>query len=599
MLNRLTAIIRTSRCLWVHALSKVPVWFGVAVVGSIVQGLLAGLLLLAMQHGIDAVASQRPAEGLRVFEEVLYAFLLYGVVRAGTLLTEFATEAAKTHIMTATDIQVRTLLVESGAAVPLTHFEDEHLRDAMERAYDSAQWRAPVLMMLWVDMARDAVRVLSLLGYLFVVSPLLGVLGIASALPVLVAGVQQGAALKRLFEEQTGRRRRTGYLFDLLTGATSAKEIRTFDAGPFLLDRWFSAKEQLYKAEIQVATVSAARSLALRVPSVACYFGAAWLALRLAAVHHLSTGAIVGALYGFFSVASAMREILVKGVGIHEQALYVADLFGLESAVSGAPVQAWCSGVSVELDNVSYRYPDGKDALLGVTATAGAGRCIAIVGENGAGKSTLAKLLLGLYTPSAGTMTFRDLGGRPLNGPPRRSAVFQDHYRFQLAVREVVGFGDVDAPQKDERVLDAFRRAGTEPVLQALDRGLETEVGNYFESGRDLSGGQWQALAITRGVFREANLLVMDEPSASLDPRAEDRLVRQFRSTAEGATAFVIAHRLPLARIADEIWVMKEGRVVEVGTHQDLIDRGGEYAALFVRQMRAYQDWPAEASDAG
>jgi len=246
----------------------------------------------------------------------------------------------------------------------------------------------------------------------------------------------------------------------------------------------------------------------------------------------------------------------------------------------------------LEIDSVTKKY-GAVEALRGVTFSVRKGEIHTLLGENGAGKSTLVKLLLRLYDPTRGRILYggvdiRDLDPRDLRG--RIGAVFQDFVRYQFTAAENIGLGNPERISDRALVADAARRAGALSLVQGLPNGFETVLGGWFESGHEISAGQWQKLAVARAFMREAEILVLDEPTASIDAEAEHELFQRFRALAAERTAIVISHRVSTVRIADRIAVLHAGRLEELGTHRDLVERGGRYAHLFSLQAKGYLD---------
>jgi ATP-binding cassette subfamily B protein/ATP-binding cassette subfamily C protein len=299
----------------------------------------------------------------------------------------------------------------------------------------------------------------------------------------------------------------------------------------------------------------------------------------------------------------AIQAILQAVGGMYEDALFMSNLFDYLGIATGGEAPRTATprapsrgrAAAIELDGVSFRYP-GKEgwALRDLDLVIAPGEKLGLVGENGAGKSTLVKLLMRLYDPTEGAIRYggvdlRDMDPKELR--TRIGAVFQDFVRYQFTAAENVGVGSPPHVDDRPRIVEAARRGGAAPVIEALPNGYDTVLGGWFEAGQELSAGQWQKLAVARAFMRDlAEVLVFDEPTAAIDAEGEHELFQRFQALAADRTAIVISHRFSTVRIADRIAVLHGGRLEELGSHRDLIARDGRYAHLFHMQAQGYLD---------
>jgi ATP-binding cassette subfamily B protein len=396
----------------------------------------------------------------------------------------------------------------------------------------------------------------------------------------------------------TPNRRLISYLRGVLTVRESAKEARALGLGPYLLEKQQGLFEkQISELRLLIAQRLRRELLATFASSVVNAAGlmiVLWLHFsdRISVVE-LAAG--VGALLLVVPRLSA----LVTATGLlHENALFVEDFW---SFLEETPPQMAGSSSSdlpsdglsrVSVSEVDFTYPESQvPALRGVSMEIRRGETVALVGENGAGKTTLAKLLCRLYDPSSGTIAWdgHDLASCDPDALRRRIAViFQDFVRYQLSARENVGFGDLAAIGDDGAISEAARRAGAHEFLQRLPDGYETMLGRLFETGHELSIGQWQKVALARAFIRNAPLVILDEPTSALDPRAESDLFERLRKLLAGRSVLLISHRFSSVRMADRIYVLKAGEIAESGTHDELVEAGGLYAELFRLQAGSY-----------
>jgi ATP-binding cassette subfamily B protein len=301
-----------------------------------------------------------------------------------------------------------------------------------------------------------------------------------------------------------------------------------------------------------------------------------------------------------FRQGQSTFQSILSGVGsIYENNLFMANLFdflgiepqmGIAGRIQKLPVPL---RRGIEFRGVGFRYPDSEEwALRDIDLTIRPGEKIALVGPNGAGKTTLIKLLSRLYDPTEGTVLIDDIDIRELDPRELRQRVgviFQDFVRYHVPARENVGFGQIDSLENTEQIIEAARKSGAHPIIEDLPEGYETMLGRWFHGGHELSIGQWQKIALARAFMRDAEILVLDEPTASLDAETEYEIFRRFQELTVGKMAILISHRFSTVRMADRIVVLQEGRIVEIGSHHDLLNQGGIYGHLFGLQAEGYR----------
>ena len=482
----------------------------------------------------------------------------------------------------------RVLNVSSG--VSLRHFESPDFfnrlnrveTNALSRPYQVTQGLLTVGSALLAGMALG----LTLLTLAPVLVPLVAVGGV----PVLLASRRESRLEFDFSVHQTPALRLRSYFAFLLMGREEAKEVRAFGLGRWLVRR-FDANYSAYISDLQGHIRRRALLGLLGQVGAACVLGVTLLAMVwLMARGSLSVAGAGAALVAVRLLTSQVQQVF-KGVQIvFESGLFLDDLneflaLGQAAQEEDKGDEAPESFRLVKVEDVRFSYPESSaEALRGVRVELRAGEIVALVGENGSGKTTLAKLLAGLYEPDAGRISWddRDLAEfRPSSIRERVTVVFQDFVRFALTGTENIAVGRIDVPADQDQVRAAARSASAEGFLSALPRGFDTVLSRMFAGGQDLSGGQWQRVALARSFYRDAPLVILDEPSAALDPRAEYDLFATLREALQGRTALFISHRFSTVRGADRIYVLHEGAVVEEGTHEQLIERDGRYADLY------------------
>jgi ATP-binding cassette subfamily B protein len=389
------------------------------------------------------------------------------------------------------------------------------------------------------------------------------------------------------------------YLETLLTASEPAREVKLFGFGQLMLARYEALYQKLYKEERSIELRRNLWGFVLGAVSTLSLYGCyAWIVERTVA-GAISLGDMALYVTLFRSGQGTIRQMLRALSSTYEDNLYLGNLFSfLELPVP--PRTAGSSGVAPSsrsgfvLEDVSFRYPgSNRLALDGVSLSIAPGEKLAIVGENGSGKSTLVRLLSGLHSPTSGRILLD--GVRLDHIDPeilrkRFAVVLQDFGRYQFTAKDNIGLGEVEVVDDIARIERAAELAGATPVIAGLPKGLDTQLGRMFDGGVELSAGNWQKIAVARAFMRDADVLVLDEPTASLDAEAEHALFERFRTLADGRTALLISHRFSTVRMADRIVVLSSGKAEEIGTHSELVARGGRYARMFRLQAAGYTD---------
>jgi ATP-binding cassette, subfamily B, bacterial len=501
-------------------------------------------------------------------------------------------------------LDINVVILEKTLTLDLAHFEDANVYDQLTRARREASSRPLAMVMETLGIGRAMVT-LAGYGALLLQWNAWAVLALALAsLPSAIAEVQFGNVAFRLRNWRSPDTRKLTYLEYVLANDGHVKEVKLFGLGRLLLDRYRTLGEKFYLEDRGLAIKRASIGWLLSLIGTGAFYGCyAWMAV-VAARGKITMGDLV--LYGvsFRQGQQAFQSILSSLGGMYEHNLYMSNLFTflgiptgkqtenvLEKAAESKPID---KKEGIRFEGVSFKYPGQKKwTIEKLDLHVAPGESIALVGHNGAGKTTLIKLLTGLYSPAEGRITVygKDLGDwNPDDLRKEIGVVFQDFNRYQLKVRENIGFGSTDHIHDETRLGRAVDRGGATEVLQSLTNGLDTQLGRWFKDGTELSGGQWQKIALSRAFMREdASILVLDEPTAALDAEAEHAVFERFQLLSRGRTTFVVSHRFPTVRMADRILVLDGGRVIEEGTHADLVAKQGKYAKMFELQAAGYQ----------
>lgn len=570
-------------------------------VALLVLTLVAAVLPLGIAYVgkaiVDAVAQRSPGQTLT------WVLVELGLVTA-LALVERGLGLLRTLIGARMSLDINGAILEKTLALDLSHFEDPAVYDQLTRARREASSRPLAMVMETLAIVRATV---TLIGYgaLLLQWNALAVLALAVAsLPSAIAEVRFGNIAFRLRNWRSPDTRKLTYLEYVLANDAHVKEVKLFGIGPLLLDRYRSLGEKFYREDRGLAIKRASIGWVLSLIGTGTFYGCyAWMALG-AARGEITLGDLV--LYGvsFRQGQQAFQSILSSLGGMYEHNLYMSNLFTFLAIPTSNPALAASnrdddltsndSAEGIRFEGVSFRYPGQTNwAIEKLDLTVARGESVALVGHNGAGKTTLIKLLTGLYAPTEGriTMNGKDIADWDQEKLRKQiGVVFQDFNRYQLTVRENVGFGSTDHMNDEKRLSEAVDRGGATEVLKTLPGGLETQLGRWFKDGTELSGGQWQKIALARAFMREdASVLVLDEPTAALDAEAEHAVFERFRLLSKGRTTFLVSHRFPTVRMADRILVLDGGRVIEEGTHAELLAQKGKYAKMFELQAAGYQ----------
>ena len=489
-------------------------------------------------------------------------------------------------------------LMEHAATLDLEDFEDSDMQDSLERARRQAAGRMTLMEQLF-GQAQDAVTIISFGAGLIVYAPWLIVLLAVALVPAFIGEAYFNARSYTLNYLRTPERRELDYV--RLTGASveTAKEVKIFGLNAFLIDRYRTLAQGFFDANRKLALHRASWGGALTtVGTIAYYIAYAYIILRT--LHGEFTIGDLTFLAGSFRRLRTLLEGLLIGFSsVAGQALYLDDLFSffdIEPEIA-SPANPLPFPLPIRdgftFDNVGFRYPGAERwAVRHLSFTLRAGEVLALVGENGAGKTTLVKLLARLYDPDEGRIVLdghdlRDYDLMALRG--NIGVIFQDFVRYHLTAGENIAVGRIDARYDHARIAAAAHRSLADEMIAKLPGGYDQVIGKRFKGGIDLSGGEWQKVAIARAYMRDAQLLILDEPTAALDARAEFEVFQRFKELSAGRTAILISHRFSSVRMADRIVVLADGEVEAIGTHDALLAAGGRYAELFELQAAGYR----------
>jgi ATP-binding cassette, subfamily B, bacterial len=525
---------------------------------------------------------------------------------AGTI-SQSVTETTSGLLVTLVDKHAKYLMLEKAAQLDMAFFETPSFYDQMESARREL-WRTNSLVSMGINVVGPLLSLAATLVLLVRLHPLTVVVLLLTSAPHFLSQAYYAARLFGFYDRNTPAVRMANYLDGLLGSRDAVKEIRLFDLHAPFLDRhrqfWKAFVDELKGLSFSQERVKVFLAILSMLGTVAIWI----YAVREAVLGRITIGDVALVFQAVELVRDKLRYIFRTLGGFYEDSLFLSNYFGFldlaPTAVEGALSRdSQTSGAAhavpkplrqgIEFRGVSFHYAHADELVLrDLSFVIRPGESVALVGENGAGKTTLVKLLTRLYDPTSGEILLdgRDLRDYDLDELRRQiGVIFQDFLRYDLSARENIGFGQVELIEDVERVRRAAESGGARALIERLPQRFETILGRTFEGGVDLSGGEWQKLALSRAFMREAQILILDEPTASLDAIAEHDVYQRFAGLTVGKTTLFISHRFSTVRMAQHILVLDEGRLIEEGTHDELMASGGQYATMFNTQAQPYR----------
>ncbi len=495
-------------------------------------------------------------------------------------------------------MRIQLMVMQKAASLDLAFYEDPASYDLLRRAQTDSINRPVIMISTAFGLVQTLLTFITMIALLVVVSPLLAVIALISPIPAFIADTRYGWRGYNIARWGSRLLRRMNYMVTLVTTDSYAKEVKLFGLGGYFINRYRLIARAYYSSQrAQVArrymTGFALGNLSTIVTSLTYLY----VALQ-AIIGRLTLGDLTLYTTAASQVQGSIQGILGGFSGMYEHNLYLNNLFELMETKSTMPAPAKPTKVpqplrgEIRFDNVTFAYPGAEaNALTNLSFTVQPGETLAIVGRNGAGKTTLFKLICRLYDPNEGRILIDGIDIRDFDPNELRAqigAMFQDYVTYQATAAENIGLGNVPDIDDRERIEVAGAQAGAAELISGLPDGYDTALGKWFDHGVNLSGGEWQKVALARAFMRDAKILLLDEPTSALDAQAEYDLFERLRSLTRGRTAVYISHRFSTVRRADRIVFLEHGRLVEEGTHADLMKLNGRYARLFRMQASAY-----------
>jgi ATP-binding cassette subfamily B protein len=548
--NQLTHLWQAVRIVWRSA----PGWTAANVALVFVQGLLPLLALYLMKLVVDAITAGLSApDPTEAFGDVMFFIALAGGVVLLTAVFDSAADLVRQYQAQLVSDHMHDVLHAKSLEMDLEYYESSQYYDKMHRAQSEASFRPNRIVNGLVRVAQSGISLLAVSALLLSLHWSMALILLAAGLPEILVQLKYSRRMFRWQRQRTPTERQAGYLHSLITRVQFAKEIRLFDLGDLFKRRSRDARRELRRERLQIVARRSAAGLLPQVGAAVAMFGCyGFVAYRT--VHGMITMGDLVMYFGALQRGQTFLRGFLGGVAsLYEDNLFLANLtefLQLEPKVvqpsHPQPVpRPMKSGIV--FDRVSFQYPASDNRVIDeVSIHIPRGDIVALVGENGSGKTTLIKLLCRLYDPTAGSITLDGIDLRDFDPAELRneiSVIFQDYVRYHATARDNIGFGNVNGGVNQERVAHAARYAGAHEMIESLPRGYDTMLGKLFEGGEELSIGQWQVVALARAFMRDAQIIVLDEPTSSLDARAEYETFKRFRELATGHTTVLISHR--------------------------------------------------------
>jgi ATP-binding cassette, subfamily B, bacterial len=590
------AIVRAVRLVFTHA----PGVTSLTIVLVVIQGLLPLAALYVMKLIVDSVtAGIAAADKAPVISHLL---LLLAAAAAVALLLAICRAAAgyatEVQSLVLTDIITDQIQAHS-IRLDLAYYENPAYHDSLHRAQMEGPSRPAKIVSDLVQIGQNCISIMAIGGFILAFSPFVGIILIGAALPAAGVRIWYSRRLYELRLRQTEPERKSRYYHMMMTDTYHAREVRQFGLGPLLRERYRTLQDSLRTARLKISRSRAIWETLTQGFITAAVFGSFTVVALMAVNGTISLGDLVMFFMGFQLCIGYTQSVFSSVNALYEDQLFLRNLFAFldrEPEVR-APEQPVPVPVPVQkeirFDHVSFTYPGTEvPALSDLNLTLHRGEVIALVGDNGAGKSTFIKLLCRLYEPAEGTITVDGLDLKRMDPDEWRkhtTVLFQDYVRYYLSARENIWMGDVSQPPDTPRVGEAARQAAADAVIQKLPGTYSSLLGRLFAGGKELSTGEWQKVALARAFFRNAEIVILDEPASSLDALAEAEVFHRFRELVRDRTAVLISHRFSTVLLADHIYVLNRGKIIEHGTHAGLMAQGGHYAEMFRAQADPYR----------
>lgn len=563
------------------------------------QGLLPLLSLYLIKLIIDAVTVAVENSTTGDLSNIIRLIILAALVTLATdicnSLSGFVSEAQSQVV---TDY-VHNLLHAKSIEIDLEYYENSQYYDALHQAQQEAPYRPTFILNKLIQVSQSAISLSAIAVLLCSLHWAISILLFIAVIPVFVVRIKFARKSYRKWRKWTPQERKAGYLNWMMTRYDYAKEIRLFNLGSFFQQRFSHLRTAIRNDKLTLSRHRSIAEIITQGSATVAIFSAFGLITYQTLQGIITLGSLVMYYQAFQKGQNLLRLTLSNLALLYENSLFITnfyDFLDLKPKVIEPSIPRQIPHplrVGIEFEQVQFNYPHSSRSVLSeINLKIKPGETVALVGENGAGKTTIIKLLCRLYDPNQGKISLDGIDLREFSTNQLRqqiSVVFQDYARYNLTVKENIGFGNLDLLSQTDKIETAAQAAGADKAINRLRYGYDTTLGNQFEEGEELSIGEWQKIAIARAFLDQSPIIVLDEPTSALDPEAESEVLDQFRQLTENRTAILISHRLSTVKLADRIFVLERGKITESGTHEQLINLHRTYARLFETQAKYYR----------
>ncbi len=564
---------------------------------NILQGFAPAAIILAIQTLINSVVI---ATSSGEFQYILTAFVLFLVITFANDLLSIMDSYYRSVYNTALGNHINYDIANKATQLDLENFENAEIQDHLKRAKGEASYKPFQIFSEILNVISTLVTIISASLILILWNWWFAFFIILIPFLSFISFLKLGQQEFLIHFNRAPKQRESWYLSYLMTRDLTYKEIKLYGLAPYLLKKYKGILDSFFSEDKKIARQRLRIFILFQSINITAIGFIVYFILREAFLGAVMIGNVVGMIQAV-NLTQTNSKGLVQGIlSLCQNNLYITQLFYFLDYKSksnkelGTSKDAIKNIESIEVKNVSFKYPNThKNALNNINLSIKKGETVAVIGKNGSGKTTLIKILTQLYNNHEGDILVnqKSIQSIDLDSYHKKiGIVFQDFIQYEMKVRDNIGFGNIGLKENNLYLNNAIENAGISDVINAMPKGLDTQLGKWFHNGEQLSGGQWQRIAIARSFFRDADMYILDEPSSYLDPNAEKEVFTKFKELIDRKIGIFISHRISSAKLADKIIVMDNGSIVEVGTHQELMNLEGLYAELYNIQAEAYNN---------